>query len=52
MAGRHWKWPLLAFCALSVVWAAFGGLDLFGIKGWWQANQPATGPDAIRGGMV
>jgi len=43
MDGTRWKWPVVAFCALSVCWAALGGLDLFGIEGWWQANQPATG---------
>lgn len=43
MAGNRWHWPLIAFCALSVCWAAAGAIDLFGVEGWWQANQPATG---------
>jgi hypothetical protein len=43
MDGRRWKWPLVACCALSVLWAIVGGVDLFGVEGWWQANQPATG---------
>ncbi|HLI96607.1 MAG TPA: hypothetical protein VKT72_11045 [Candidatus Baltobacteraceae bacterium] len=43
MADNRWNWPLLVFCALALLWAAFGGVDVFGVEGWWQANQPATG---------